>query len=75
MPKAVQREQLWKTLLPPKAPLASDVDFKALGEKYKVIFFFMCASVYVFAVCVCLFVCPLSLLQTRANSATRVTYV
>lgn len=31
MPDAKQREMLWKRLLPPKAPLADDIDFEALS--------------------------------------------
>jgi AAA+ superfamily predicted ATPase len=36
MPKAGERERLWRTQVPPKAPLEKDVDFKVLAEKYKV---------------------------------------
>lgn len=36
MPKVNERVKLWKSQLPPKAPLADDIDFMALAEKYKV---------------------------------------
>jgi SpoVK/Ycf46/Vps4 family AAA+-type ATPase len=34
MPKANQREALWKMHLPPKAPLDPNIDFKYLAEHY-----------------------------------------
>lgn len=39
LPTAENREVLWKKLLPPFAPLASDVDFKSLGAKFNVLSF------------------------------------
>lgn len=35
LPTAAQREVLWKTHLPPRAPLAPSVDFKELANKYQ----------------------------------------
>ncbi len=35
-PEATGRERIWRTLFPPQAPLAADVDFGALAEEYAV---------------------------------------
>jgi len=34
LPTKENREILWKNLLPPYAPISSDVDFKTLGAKF-----------------------------------------
>ncbi|KAL6053112.1 AAA domain-containing protein [Balamuthia mandrillaris] len=34
LPNVAQREQLWRQLLPPKAPLKEDIDFRELAEKF-----------------------------------------
>lgn len=36
LPDAKLREQLWRSLIPPRAPLAPDVDFRRIAEKYAV---------------------------------------
>jgi len=35
-PEAAGRERIWRTLFPPQAPLAADVDFGVLAEEYAV---------------------------------------
>ena len=34
LPNAVHREQLWRGMFPPQAPVAADVDFKFLSEQF-----------------------------------------
>ena len=34
LPNAVHREQLWRGMFPPQAPVADDVDFKFLSEQF-----------------------------------------
>jgi len=34
LPNAVHREQLWRGMFPPQAPVADDVDFKFLAEQF-----------------------------------------
>lgn len=34
-PGADDRGGIWRTLVPPQAPLAADVDFKLLGQRYE----------------------------------------
>jgi ATP-dependent 26S proteasome regulatory subunit len=36
MPDAAERAQLWRRLLPPQAPISSDVDFSTLGERFEI---------------------------------------
>lgn len=33
-PEAEERELLWRSMLPPEAPLAPEIDFRALAERY-----------------------------------------
>ena len=35
LPNAIHREQLWRGMFPPQAPLADDVDFKFLSEQFQ----------------------------------------
>lgn len=35
LPDAAQREQIWRVQLHPRTPLADDVDFRALAERYE----------------------------------------
>lgn len=34
-PGSDDRAGIWRTLIPPQAPLSSDVDFKLLGQRYE----------------------------------------
>ena len=35
LPGLELREQLWKKLVPKRAPMAADIDFKGLAERYQ----------------------------------------
>ena len=35
LPGVELREQLWKKLVPKRAPVAGDIDFKGLAERYQ----------------------------------------
>ena len=35
LPGVQLREQLWKKLVPKRAPMAADIDFKGLAERYQ----------------------------------------
>ena len=35
MPDEIQRKQLWKRLIPPKAPCSEDIDFSALANHFE----------------------------------------
>ena len=35
LPRVELRKQLWQKLVPKRAPMAADIDFKGLGERYQ----------------------------------------